>query len=77
MCVCVCVCVVCVRACARLAGALQLAPLVRQVTKALKASEEVMDLIDRAPQGAASGSGGQILEKLEVPSATSILSHKP
>ena len=37
----------------------------RQVTKALKASEEVLALMDRAPEGAASGGGGQILDHFE------------
>jgi len=43
----------------------QFAPLVRQITKALRATEEVLNLLDRMPEGAASGGGGQTLEKLE------------
>ena len=38
-----------------LSSVAQLGPLFRQVTKALKASDQVMELLDRAPQGAAAG----------------------
>lgn len=43
----------------------QLAPLLRQVTKALEASEEVLNMLNRSPEGAARAAGGQTLENLE------------
>ena len=48
-----------------LSSVAQLAPLVAQITRSLKATEHVLDLIDRVPEGAASSTGGQYPEGME------------